>query len=84
MNANIFAGIFPTGVIYADKSKEEHGDYKKIAFLPFDTLKLEIFSKRSKLLNEIIEDSKSYIAGEELQISTSGQKIILGTKVFKL
>jgi hypothetical protein len=80
MNKHLFAGIYPTGIVYADKTKEEHGDYKKIAFLPFDTLKLNIFDKNSVCLPEIIEDVKQYHIGQELQISQSGQKIILGNK----
>lgn len=80
MNNNLFAAIYPTGIVYADRTKEYHGDYKKIAFLPFDTLKLDIYDKDSILLPEIIEDVKSYHIGEELQISTAGQKIILGNK----
>jgi hypothetical protein len=33
----LFIGLFPGGVSYANRNVEEHGDYKRLAFLPYDT-----------------------------------------------
>ena len=38
----LFIGVFSTGIAYADRTIERHGDYKKLAFLPFNTLELMI------------------------------------------
>jgi hypothetical protein len=46
----LFIGLFPTGFSYADRTREEQGDYKRIAFLPYDTLELKVYDPKSKLL----------------------------------
>jgi hypothetical protein len=38
----LFIGLFPAGVSYANRNVEENGDYKRLAFLPYDTLALEV------------------------------------------
>lgn len=38
----LFIGIFPGGVVYADRTREEHGDYKRLAFLAWHSLALEV------------------------------------------
>lgn len=70
-----------TGFWYADKGREEHGDYAKLAFLPFGTLELEIvrgcppaFAEQIKVHAAIYQQKR----GEKYQISTSGQTITLG------
>jgi hypothetical protein len=82
MNPRIFAGVFPTGISYADRLREEHGDYARLAFLPFDTLQLE-FSKTcpTQLKAEITEDAAKIQAqrGREYQVSASGQTVRLGS-----
>ena len=41
MHPRLFAGVYPCGIVYADRSRQRHGDYLRIAFLPFRTLRLE-------------------------------------------
>ncbi len=41
-NSRIFACVFSTGISYYDRQTEEHGDYKKLAFPPFNTFVLEV------------------------------------------
>jgi len=80
----IFRGVSPCGIVWADKYKEECGDYKRIAFLSFATLKLEIKDDcPKKLIDFIKSDAKSIQdkKGEEYQISQCGQTITLGYKV---
>jgi hypothetical protein len=77
---NLFIGVYPTGIVYADKRVEDHGNYKKVAFLSYRTLELEISVPDSDLLDAIVEDAKTIQArkGEHFQVSTSGQTVILG------
>lgn len=81
MNESIFAGVYPAGIVYADRKREEHGDYKRLAFLPFGSLILEIAHDcPANLWVEIEADAAKIIArrGEEYQISTCGQTVLLG------
>jgi hypothetical protein len=77
----LFAGVMPAGITYCDRKIEVDGDYKKIAFLAFYDLKLQIFDKESRLLPLILPDAKRLQrkVGEEYQISLTGQTIILGS-----
>ena len=40
--ADLFIGHYPTGFVYANKRKEVSGDYKRVAYLNYDTLVLEL------------------------------------------
>lgn len=78
----LFIGIFPTGIGYADAGVEEDGDYKRVAFLPFRSLVLEVSSPNSPLLSEIQRHANAIIArkGERYVVSGSGQTVLLGAK----
>lgn len=71
----LFIGVYPTGISYADRSQEEHGDYKSVAFLPYDTLELEVRDPDSPLLAEVRADAAKLKArkGELFAVSTTGQ-----------
>jgi hypothetical protein len=72
---------FPEGLSYADRSIEVHGDYKKLGFLGFKDLKLEIYPGCPAFLREQIEADAARIQakrGQEYQTSSSGQTITLG------
>jgi hypothetical protein len=77
----LFCGIYPCGLVFADRHVEVAGDYKRLAFLPYRTLVVE-FEKDcpAALRAEIAADiaRMALRAGDEFQISTSGQTIILG------
>jgi len=77
----LFVGVFPEGIVYADRAKEEHGDYKKIAFLPFRTLRLDVYAPKSPLLPLIRQDAARMQArrGQQFEVSASGQTVTLGT-----
>jgi hypothetical protein len=80
----LFIGVFPCGISYADRKVEEHGDYKRLAFLPYSSLELEWFKGcPESLRGRIIADAAKIQArrGEDFQISAVGQKIRLGGKV---
>lgn len=76
----LFIGFYPEGIVYADRHVEEHGDYKKVAFLSYRTLELTLYDCPSELKDDVISDANSYMnrAGEQINISTSGQKMTLG------
>lgn len=79
MSPEIFACIMPTGIWYSDKTREEHGDYKVLGHLLFRNLQLHIEKDcPDKFRKEIEEDAVKYKVGEPLQISSSGQTIMLG------
>jgi hypothetical protein len=81
MQNRIFTGIFPGGIVYADRDVEEHGDFKKLAFLPYDTLQLDIKADcPGELISEIVRSAAAVQAkrGEEFRISETGQSIVLG------
>lgn len=42
MSERIFSGNFPTGIGYADCTRERHGDYVQLGFLSYSSLELVI------------------------------------------
>jgi hypothetical protein len=81
-SSRLFAGIYPTGIVYADKSREVDGDYMRVAFLPFSTLELEweAVQTDAAMREEIQQDAGRVIArrGEQYPVSASGQTVTLG------
>lgn len=75
----LFAGLYPTGIVYADRKHFGNGGYLVVAFLPYHSLELEIKEPNNDLLSEIEADAAQYKAGDKLQISASGQYIVLGS-----
>ena len=81
MAQRLFIGVRPAGISYADTQTEEHGDYKKLAFLPYDTLKLEIYAGcPADLAEEIKQNASLYRTGQVFQVSASGQTVVLGMR----
>jgi hypothetical protein len=81
LDERLFAGIYPEGIVYADRQRERSGDYARLAFLSFGTLTLEIERDcPEELRQRIVADAGRIQArkGEPFQISTSGQAITLG------
>lgn len=77
----LFIGIFPAAISYADKQREEYGDYKRLALLPYRSLELIWFDDvPPELAGEIQEHAATIIAkrGELFEISSSGQTVMLG------
>lgn len=83
LKARIFSGIYPAGIVYADRCREKGGDYARLAFLPFDTLELEFATDCPGALKTLIEQDAARIQaqiGQEFQVSTCGQTVLLGYK----
>ena len=82
--SDLFMGIYPTGISYADRSRERDGDYLKLAHLPYSTLELKWYEPEAKvppaLRAAILADARRMIAqrGKEFKVSTAGQTVLLG------
>ena len=76
----LFKGIFPTGICYADRKTLVKNDYLRVAFLFFDTLKLELHNPPPELLPEIEADAAEIQAskGQSFQIDSCGHTVMLG------
>ena len=77
----LFIGLYPAGIVYADRKIEEHGDYRRVGFLPYDTLVFQPHKVTDEgLLAEAMQHATTIQArrGEKFQISTVGQDVILG------
>lgn len=76
-----FIGIFPGGIVYADRQHEQYGDYKHVAFLSYDTLCLDV---KKNCPRELLAEVKAHAAilqsrcGELFRIFTCGQAVRLG------
>ncbi|MFC1337416.1 MAG: hypothetical protein G8D89_16380 [gamma proteobacterium symbiont of Clathrolucina costata] len=83
MNSDrLFAGIYPTGIVYADRHREVSGDYQRLAYLNFATLELEIEKACPPDLVHRIQENARIIQekrGDHFQISTCGQTVLLGS-----
>ena len=77
----LFVGVFPGGLVYADRWAEQHGDYKRLAFLPYATLALQVEPDCPPDLRTEIETAAATIIaqrGQPFQVSACGQTVILG------
>jgi hypothetical protein len=76
----------PAGVVYADRQHEKDGDYARCAFLPYDDLTLKIEPDCAAELRPLIEHDASEMQakrGQEYQVSSSGQTVLLGSALPK-
>lgn len=81
MQSRIFSCVYPTGIVYADRQRQKSGDYARLAFLSFSTLELEFSTDCPRELVAQIEDDAERLqmrAGQDFQVSCSGQTITLG------
>ncbi len=81
MDKRIFCGVFPTGLVYADRDTIVQNDYKRLARLDFRTLKLELAPDCPNHLAQQIQKDAARLQkmkGQEYQVSASGQTITLG------
>lgn len=84
MSDRLFIAAYPTGIVYADRKRERHGDYARCAFLSYDTLELEIEPDcPASLAKQIAQHAKKLQArsGKDFQVSQSGQTVLLGSRI---
>ena len=76
---DLFIGVYPTGLTYADRSVLRNGDYKPLAFLSFSTLELRFEKDCPAYWKPIIQAHAANLKpGQEYQVSASGQTVVLG------
>lgn len=81
-NDRLFIGMYPEGIVYADRGREEHGDYMRVAFLPYSTLKLEVNEAADPdLITKAKTDAGKYKPG--MTINLPPQTMELGWKLKK-
>ena len=81
----LFIGIYPSGIVYADRRKERGGDYTRVAFLPYDNLVLAVEKGADPaLVAEARAHADTLIAqrGEAFAIDASGHHVILGKDLY--
>lgn len=75
----LFIGTFPTCYSYADKRKEQHGDYKTVLRLFYNPLRIEITAANKRNYPEVLELAKEKLrrlqarVNEPLVVTASGQ-----------
>lgn len=77
----LFIGCFPTGLVYADRAVEEHGDYRRLAYLNFGTLEPKYERNIPPELRALIESDVAQMQarrGQDYQVSECGQTVLLG------
>ena len=84
MKQRIFIGVFPAGISYADTQREVRGDYARLAFLPYDTLKLQVEDSCPGDLEQEIRTHARTVqcqVGQHYRTSETGSEVLLGSKV---
>lgn len=81
----LFVAVMPGGLSYCDRTREEHGDYLKLAFLSYLTLRLTFTPAGSAAPKPLYDEIKAHALtmqrrrGEQFQISATGQTVLLGS-----
>jgi len=77
----LFVGCYPTGLVYADRKRNAHGDYATCAFLSYATLELELAKDCPRSLAEAIKRDAIRIQGMRGQLfSIAGNmQVVLGS-----
>lgn len=81
MNDNIFMGIYPTGILYADRQVIVDRDYKRLGLLFYATLELQLEDDCPDHLARDIEShaaSIQMLRGHPFETSQCGSSVILG------
>ena len=78
---DLFIGVYPTGIVYADRGRQQHGDYRRVAFLPYDSLALAIVPDCPDGFRPVIERHANALQrrrGQDYPVSATGQTVRLG------
>jgi hypothetical protein len=80
----LFIGVYPAGLVYADRGEEVDGDYKRLASLDYATLTLKFQDGCGADMAARIQKSAAELQGrqgEEFEISATGGTVILGSEL---
>lgn len=71
----LFIGIYPEGVVFADRSQERSGDYMRCGFASYRRGELDLTDECPESLKPLIRAwcDRNMIAGQSFEISASGQ-----------
>lgn len=84
MPCRVFCGVYPTGYVFADRQREQRGDYKRLAYFNYDSLTLTIEKDcPDELRNYICEATAGYRPGQVIELSASGQTYRIGSKFLR-
>lgn len=86
VEARLFAGVFPCGIVYADRGREVSGDYARLGFLDYGTLTLILEKNCPVEFAEAIRADAAEIQakkGQDFRISTVGQVVRLGHELLE-
>lgn len=81
LTERLFCGVFPGGLVWADRGREKAGDYAKVAFMPYDTLEAKFEADCPKGFIPLIQEEVKRMQarrGEAFPLSAS-QSVILGS-----
>lgn len=83
MDERIFSGCFPTGIVYADRQVEVRGDYKRLAYMNYGSLVLELEDDCPEpLAEQIKEDHKRFLAMKGHSYPIAGNaSVVLGCEM---
>jgi hypothetical protein len=79
----IMCGVFPTGWSWADTAVERDGDYRKLAYMSFSKLELELQPDCPPEFKPYLEAEAAKLQarrGERYVVSTCGQYVTLGER----
>lgn len=82
----LFIGVFPGGIVYADRHREKNRDYARLAFLAYDDLTLKFEPDCPAVLKARITADAAVLQarrGELYETSTTGQTVLLGSKLIR-
>ena len=83
----LFIGVYTTGLSYSDKGVEEHGDYKKLGYFNYASLKLDIEKDCPPQMAALILDDANRMqkqAGQLFNTSSIGNPVLLGSGIHYL
>lgn len=73
----LFIGCYPTGWMYCDRLVQKDGDYRRVAFLPYSSLVLEVETQCPAVLLPLIEANAADMQGRKgQQYQTAGNSWI--------
>jgi len=82
----LFIGVHATGLSYSDATREQHGDFQRLAFLSYDTLALKWYTDPDGLpitlfsaITKSVDEMRGK-AGQRWDYDCCGHTALLGSK----
>jgi len=83
LNERLFICSMPCGISYADRGREEHGDYKRLAFHAYSSGALEFYRGSDPWKEMITAHAAQTPNGTRVSTSCCGQYVTMGHGVLK-